>query len=78
MAYKVIKNQKHISRNDKLIEKAEGVYDNIDNLMDVLGNLLVKELPDGSMLLYDVNTTDAKIDADITGRYAVGIVELVK
>jgi hypothetical protein len=78
MKYKVSKNQKYSSRNDKLIEQAEGVYDNIDKVMDVLGNLLVVDLPDGSMLLYDVNTTDGEIDADMSGRYAVGIVELVK
>jgi hypothetical protein len=78
MAYKVRKNPKHSSKNDKLIEQAEGVYDNIDEVMNVLGNLLVVDRPDGSMLLYDVNTTDAEIDADVSGRYAVGIVELVK
>ena len=78
MKYKVSKNQKYSSRNDKLIEQAEGVYDSIDKVMDVLGNLLVVDLPDGSMLLYDVNTTDGEIDADMSGRYAVGIVELVK
>jgi len=78
MKYKVSKNQKYSSRNDKLIEQAEGVYGSIDKVMDVLGNLLVVDLPDGSMLLYDVNTTDGEIDADMSGRYAVGIVELVK
>ncbi len=78
MKYKVSKNQKYSSRNDKLIEQAEGVYDSIDKVMDVLGNLQVVNLPDGSMLLYDVNTTDGEIDADMSGRYAVGIVELVK
>ncbi len=78
MAYKVSRNQKYSSRNDKLIEQAEGIYDNIDEVMDRLGNLLVVDLPDGSMLLYDVNTTDVEIEKDMTGRYAVGIVELVK
>jgi hypothetical protein len=78
MTYKVSKNQKYSSRNDKLIEQAEGVYENIDKVMEVLGNLLVVDLPDGSMLLYDVNTTDGEIDADMSGRYAVGIVEIVK
>ena len=78
MTYKVSKNPKHSSRNDKLIKQAEGVYDNIDEVMDVLGNLLVVDLPDGSMLLYDVNTTDVEIEKDMTGRNAVGIVELMK
>lgn len=78
MAYKVSRNQKYSSRNDKLIEQAEGIYYNIDEVMDRLGNLLVVDLPDGSMLLYDVNTTDVEIEKDMTGRYAVGIVELVK
>jgi hypothetical protein len=78
MTYRISKNPKQSSKNDKLIKKAEGVYANIDEVMNVLGNLLVVDLPDGSMLLYDVNTTDVEIDADITGRHAVGLVELVK
>ena len=78
MAYKISKNSKQSGRNDKLIEKVEGVYDSIDEVMNVLGNLLVVNLPDGSMLLYDVYTTDAEIEGDLTGRHAVGIVELMK
>lgn len=39
MAYKISKNPKQSGRNDKLIEKVEGVYDSIDEVMNVLGNL---------------------------------------
>jgi hypothetical protein len=78
MVYKVSRNRKQISRNDKLIRRAEGIYDNHDEVKVRLRNLIVVDLPDGSLLLNDANTKNAEIEKDITGRHAVGIVELLK
>lgn len=73
MAYMFSRNRKHISKYDKHIIRAEGIYDDIDDVKDRIGRILAVDLPDGSVLFYDDNRTREEIEADIDGRYAIGI-----
>ncbi len=75
MVYKVIRNGIAHSRNDTMIELAEGTYQTLDDAIKAVEFLKACMLPDGSVALYDANATDEEIEADVHRYGMVGRIE---
>jgi hypothetical protein len=78
MAYKIIRNNIASSRNDTMIELAEGTYKTLDDAIKAVGFLKACMFPDGSVALYDADATDEEIEADVHRYGMVGRIEHTK
>jgi hypothetical protein len=78
MAYIVVRNSFASSRNDSMIEIAEGTYQTLDDAIKAVEFLKACMMPDGSVALYDANATDEEIEADVHRFGMVGKIEHVR
>lgn len=80
IAYRIRRNEHYTGSTDSMLRKIEGVYRSLEHLEQVVkqaGAFQFSNLPDGTILLYDIDVTNEKIKADTTGQFAVATIEPV-
>ena len=71
--WKITRNRNYSSRFDRLMNEAEGEYENLTEAMRALDGFELVTLPDGSIWAYDADDED--IADDISGRRALASIE---